>query len=115
MAIAILLTVLFFLATIAAGFFSAYSDRADHPGLAVFSGIFCFLLAIVFIVFGVCTALYGTAVYEAKIINSTFQTSYTADDMFWAGSTVKEIVKQYMQSDLQRFQVQFPELEKILR
>ncbi len=52
-----------------------------------------FIVALTLLIAGVFSPLvYRECAVNARILNETFGTSYTAGDMFWAGETIKTIV-----------------------
>ncbi len=73
------------------------------------------IVGIVAVVIIVCIPFYYAAGVKAELYNDTFGTNITADRMFYAGEEQKEIIRQQMQRNKNRYEITIPEglLEKL--
>ncbi len=76
------------LALVVAGIFLLVIDEGMSDTFGVIGGLFVFLGPILILVHLI---VWNTAVSDTKLINKTYGTSYTTEEMFWSSGTIKEI------------------------
>lgn len=85
-----------------------WGEEHNRDGIMAVGVLAAALFTIAAIAFLILVPMWYSAKVEAKVINVTFGESYTADQMFWAGSMTKEILRQKMQTIMNRYEVTIP-------